>query len=50
MNVMRRAAWPILTFLLMAVSFAVGRKTGGFHSLPAIAATLVSVENQIRTY
>ncbi len=41
---MRNAAWPILTLLLMAVSFVVGRKTGGFHSLPAIAATLPGVE------
>ena len=41
---MRGAAWPILTLLLMAVSFVVGRKTGGFHSLPAIAATLPGVE------
>ncbi len=41
---MRKAAWPILTLVLMAVSFAVGRKTGGFHALPAIAATLPGVE------
>jgi hypothetical protein len=41
---MRKAAWPILTLVLMAVSFAVGRKTAGFHPLPAIAATLPGVE------
>jgi len=41
---MRNAAWPILTLMLMAVSFVVGRKTGGFHALPAIAATLPGVE------
>jgi len=41
---MRKSAWPILTLVLMAVSFAVGRKTGGFHPLPAIAATLPGVE------
>lgn len=41
---MRNAAWPILTLILMAASFAIGRKTGAFHPLPAIAATLPGVE------
>ena len=37
---MRNLAWPVVTLVLMAVSFVVGRKTGRFHALPAIAATL----------
>ena len=37
---MRKLAWPVVTLVLMAVSFVVGRKTGGFRPLPAIAATL----------
>lgn len=37
---MRRAIWPAVTLGLMIASFAVGRMTGGFHPLPAIAATL----------
>ncbi|MGO9943681.1 MAG: hypothetical protein ACLPIC_13065 [Rhodoblastus sp.] len=41
---MRKLAWPILTLVLMAVSFVVGRKTGAFHNLPAIAATLPGAE------
>ena len=43
---MRNAAWPILTLMLMALSFVVGRKTGGFHVLPAIAATLPGSEGE----
>lgn len=41
---MRKFVWPVATLLLMAASFVVGRKTGGFHPLPAIAATLPGVE------
>ncbi len=44
MSVMRNATWPILTLLLMALSFGVGRKSGAFRPLPAIAATLPGVE------
>jgi hypothetical protein len=43
---MRRAIWPAVAFVLMIVSFAVGRVTGGFHSLPDIAATLPGDESQ----
>jgi hypothetical protein len=41
---MRKAARPTPTLVLMAVSFLVGRKTGGFHPLPVIAATSPGVE------
>jgi hypothetical protein len=41
---LRAAAWPIATLVLMFASFAVGRHTGGFHSFPAIAATLPGEE------
>jgi hypothetical protein len=41
---MRKFVWPVATLLLMAASFVVGRKTGGFHPLPAIAATLPGEE------
>ena len=41
---MRKFAWPLLTLVLMAVSFAVGRRTGSFHPLPALAATLPGFE------
>ncbi|WP_158817108.1 hypothetical protein [Methylocapsa sp. S129] len=37
---MRNLTWPVVTLVLMAVSFAVGRKTGGFRPLPGIVATL----------
>ena len=46
MGLMRRAAWPAITFLLMIASFAIGRSTGGFHSLPEIAATLPGDESE----
>lgn len=43
---MRKLAWPVVTLLLMAVSFVVGRKTGGFRPLPSIAATLPGDESE----
>jgi hypothetical protein len=43
---MRKLAWPVVTLVLIAVSFVVGRKTGGFRPLPAIAATLPGDETE----
>ena len=43
---MKRAIWPAVTLVLMFASFVVGRLTGGFHSLPAIAATLPGDETE----
>ena len=43
---MRRAIWPAVTLALIIVCFAVGRVSEGFHSLPAIAATLPGDELQ----
>jgi hypothetical protein len=43
----RRAwVWPLATVVLMFASFAIGRRTGGFHSFPAIAATLPGEESE----
>jgi hypothetical protein len=42
----RAWVWPLATLALMFVSFAVGRRTGGFHSFPAIAATLPGEESE----
>ena len=38
--------WPLATLALMFASFAIGRRTGGFHSFPAIAATLPGEESE----
>lgn len=43
---MRRAIWPAVTLVLLFASFAAGRMTGGFHALPAIAATLPGDESE----
>ncbi len=43
---MRRAIWLIVTFVLMAASFGVGKFAGGSHSLPGIVETLPGEEAQ----
>jgi hypothetical protein len=42
----RLALWPIVTLGLMFASFAAGRLTGAFHSLPALVATLPGDESE----
>jgi hypothetical protein len=42
----RAGVWPAVTLALMFASFAIGRSTGGFHSFPAIAATLPGEESE----
>jgi hypothetical protein len=42
----RAWVWPLATLALMFASFAIGRSTGGFHSFPAIAATLPGEESE----
>jgi hypothetical protein len=44
--VRRFALWPVATLALMFASFAAGRLTGGFHSLPALVATLPGDESE----
>jgi hypothetical protein len=41
---MQKAIWPLLTLLLMGVSFETGRRTGPLRTLPAMAATLPGAE------
>ena len=37
---MQKAIWPLVTLILMGLSFAIGRRTGPLHTLPAMVATL----------
>ena len=37
---MRMAIWPLVTLILMGLSFEIGRRTGPILALPAMAATL----------
>jgi hypothetical protein len=43
---LRLALWPLLTLVLMLISFVVGRSTGGLHMLPRIVATLPGEETE----